>query len=60
MTLLDFMCVANENKTVYVYNPDFEMVASYDGKNSIDEEFNDCNVLEISTIANCLLVTVDC
>ena len=59
MTLLDIWCrVTNaENHKWCVYNSNLELVAQYDGKNSIDEKYND-NLVESATITDDLALII--
>lgn len=50
MTLYDLIQLVNENCIVDVYSASTnERIAIYDGRDSIDEEFNDCEVTDIFT-----------
>ena len=60
MKLIDLLNVLDENCTVYVWaysaeDPDSDsvtLVSMYDGKDSIDSKFNDCEVDWISPTAD--------
>ena len=43
MKLTDLFCIRSEHDNIDVYR-DNVLVAQYDGKNSIDEIYNDCEV----------------
>ena len=50
MTLLDVWNIIpnNENINWYVFNNNLKIVATYDGKNSIDTRFNNCVIESIN------------
>lgn len=59
MKLLDIGEVFNENKTlVVVDNATGEILATYDGKNSIPNEYNECRVTYVSPCADTLTVCI--
>ena len=58
MTLLEILAVTNEGTDVNVYNLERELISFYDGKNSIDMEYNDLEVVEISTSNNAIEIIV--
>lgn len=48
MKLIDFLAVCGEENTVVVLeNSTGRYLAEYDGKDSIDEAFNDCKVIDV-------------
>lgn len=49
MKLIDLLSIINDNTNVLIHNADCEVLAEYDGRNSIDSEFNDREVVEIFT-----------
>ena len=58
MTLEDLMYVTNDNAIVEIY-ADTELIARYDGKDSIPEEYNDCEVYDVYANGNVLCVEID-
>lgn len=57
MTLYDLMYVINDSAYVEIYI-DAELVACYDGKDSIPEEYNDYVVLDVYANGNKLCVEI--
>ena len=57
MTLEELMWVTNDSAYVEIYI-DTELVATYDGKDSIPEEYNDYTVLDIYANGNKLCVEI--
>lgn len=53
MKLIDLLAVCNENTVIVVWDVNDRFVTEYDGKNSIDEKYNDCRVLGISGVSDC-------
>lgn len=51
MKLLDFISLFDENKKIDVWKlgEDNYLLTFYDGKNSIDEKFNNCEIKLISS-----------
>jgi hypothetical protein len=50
MKLIDILCVADEYKTLKVIDNDsLKELDCYEGKNAIDEKWNDCEVILLST-----------
>lgn len=48
MKLLDLLCVVNDYENINVFDyGTYDMIASYDGKNSIDSSLNNCMVLNV-------------
>lgn len=45
MRLIDFMEGFDENDELKVHSWDGKEICRYDGKNAIDERYNDCKVL---------------
>ena len=58
MKLIDLLSVTSEVTNVNVYNLDGDLLTFYDGKNSIDEEYNDIEVFEINVNNNDLEVII--
>lgn len=53
MKLIDLLAICNENTVIVVWDVNDRFVTEYDGKNSIDEKYNDCRVLGISGVSDC-------
>lgn len=50
MTLYDILELVNDNTCVEIFSAETcERIATYDGKESIPEEYNDCEVTDIFT-----------
>lgn len=45
MKLIDLLLKADENKNYYVFDENGRELARYDGKNSIEEVYNNCEVV---------------
>ena len=58
MKLIDLLSITDESTNVNVYDLEGNKVAFYDGKNSIDEEYNEIEVYRISAKSNSLEVTL--
>ena len=58
MKLIDLLSVTSEITNVNVYNLDGDLITFYDGKNSIDEKYNDIEVFEINVNSNDLEVII--
>ena len=53
MKLIDLISVCNDCINVdVVSNETAEILSTYDGKNSIDEKYNDCIVVSVSVSIN--------
>lgn len=57
MKLIELMEVFDENKNLYVYM-EGDLIAQYDGKNSIPEELNNHEIISISTEDNGVSVDI--
>ena len=57
MTLEELMWVTNDSAYVEIYI-DTELVACYDGKDSIPEKFNDYTVLDVYASENKLCIEI--
>lgn len=51
MKVIDILSIYDENSNLTVVNSDDDWLATYDGKNSIDEKYNDCEVIKIYPLA---------
>ena len=45
MTVEEYMWNTNENYNFYLLNESGDILSYYDGRNSIDEKYNDCKVI---------------
>ena len=52
MKLIELLSASDENSNFYVVNSDGYLLTWYDGKNSIDEIYNECEVIKINTFNN--------
>jgi len=59
MKLIDLLAICNENVHMTVCDTDDNLLAVYDGKNSIDEKYNNCNVLGIGGRSNSRYEAID-
>ena len=57
MKLIDYMWAHDENKPLVVKRGR-KTVSVYDGKNSIDERYNNCKVLGIAIFGDCVVVHI--
>ena len=57
MTLEELMWVTNDSAYVEIYI-DTELIATYDGKDSIPEEYNDYTVLDVYASENKLCIEI--
>ena len=59
MKLVDLLSVTNENTNIVLFSLNNEVLDIYDGKNSIDDIYNDYEVIEINHTRNDLEVVID-
>ena len=59
MKLIDLLSVTNENTNVVLFSLNNKVLDIYDGKNSIDNIYNDYEVIEIKHTRNDLEVVID-
>ena len=59
MKLVDLLSVTNENANVVLFNLNNRLLDIYDGKNSINNIYNDYEVIEINHTRNDLEVVID-
>ena len=59
MKLIDLLSVTNENVNVILFSSNNKVLDVYDGKNSIDNIYNDYEVIEINHTRNDLEVVID-
>ena len=57
MKLIDLLSVTNDNNLVLVLRGGLE-IARYDGRDSIDEEYNNETVLSVYTSGNALCIEI--
>lgn len=51
MKLIDLLNVYDENDNLTVVNSDDDFLSCYDGKNSIDEKYNECEIIKIYSLS---------
>lgn len=56
MKLIDLLYVCNENADITVVDPQDNILTQYDGINSIDEEYNNREVIQVTPVikADCV------
>ena len=59
MKLIDLLSVTNENTNVDLFSSNNKVLDIYDGKNSIDNIYNDYEVIEINHTRNDLEIVID-
>ena len=59
MKLIDLLSVTNENTNVVLFSSNNKVLDIYDGKNSIDNIYNDYEVIEINHTRNDLEIVID-
>lgn len=59
MKLIDLLSVTNENTNVVLFSLNNKVLDIYDGKNSIDNIYNDYEVIEINHTRNDLEIVID-
>lgn len=59
MKLIDLLSVTNENSNLVLFGLNGKVIDIYDGKNSIDNIYNDYEVIEIKHTRNDLEVVID-
>ena len=59
MKLLDLLSVTNENVNVVLFDLNNKVLDVYDGKNSIDNIYNDYDIIEINHTRNDLEIVID-
>lgn len=58
MKLIELLSVIDEYETVKVYKKGWT-VGMYDGKDAIDEEYNDCKVEKVQTCENKNVIVIN-
>ena len=59
MKLIDLLSVTNENTNIVLFSLNNKVLDIYDGKNSIDNFYNDYEVIEINHTRNDLEIIID-
>ena len=59
MKLIDLLSVTNENTNVVLFSSNNKVLDIYDGKNSIDNIYNDYEVIEINHTRNDLEIVIN-
>ena len=59
MKLIDLLSVTNENTNVILFDSNNKVLDIYDGKNSIDNIYNDYDIIEINHTRNDLEIVID-
>lgn len=59
MKVIDILSTATDYTTVKIYNLVGALVAMYDGKNSIDKEYNDADVVQITATDIGLIIYIN-
>lgn len=59
MKLIELLSLISENAHVVVTDRDCKQLSYYDGRNSIDEKYNDVNVIKIDLLGNALNIMID-
>ena len=60
MKLIDFLSVVDDNSDVVVVDIFNSELCRYDGKNSIDEMYNNYDILNIYHKSDGIYVSIDC
>lgn len=59
MKLIDLLCVVDENSNIVVVDTLDNELSRYDGKNSIDEMYNNYDIVSISHKTDAISVMID-
>ena len=59
MILSDLLSITNENTNVVLFSLNNKVLGIYDGKNSIDNIYNNYEVIEINNTRNDLEIVID-
>ena len=59
MTLEELLWLTNDNTIIELYDSNQEKLGEYDGKNSIDENYNDYPITDIFVEGNKLCVKIE-
>ena len=60
MKLIDLLCVVDDNCNVVVVDIFSAELCRYDGRDSIDAIYNNCDILNIYHQADGIYVSIDC
>lgn len=58
MQMIDILAVVGDYQTVTVYNTEFDLIGRYDGKNSINEAYNNAVVVQLAAVGDELKVFI--
>lgn len=58
MKLIDLLQIINDNENIIVANSNGYIVSEYNGRDSIDEKYNDCKVLQLCTFQEYILIHI--
>lgn len=58
MKLIELLTLINEHSNVLLIDTSYEIVSSYNGKDSIDTKYNNCKVCEIIHATNAIYVMI--
>lgn len=59
MKLIDLISVIKDNTNVRITFGDFFVISEYDGKNSIDAKYNNCEVLSVEIVNDKLYIDIN-
>ena len=59
MKLIDLLSITNENTNVVLFSLNNKVLDVYDGKNSIDNIYNNYDIIEINHTRNDLEIVID-
>ena len=59
MKLIDLLSITNENVNIVLFSSNNKVLDVYDGKNSIDNIYNDYDIIEINHTRNDLEIVID-
>ena len=59
MKLIDLLSVTNENVNIVLFDLNNKTLDVYDGKNSIDNIYNDYDIIEINHTRNDIEIVID-
>lgn len=59
MKVIDILSIVTDYTNIAIYTTAGEIVSWYDGKNSIDEKYNDADVVQITVINNKLVIYIN-
>ena len=59
MILLDLLYVTSDSTNIYITNTNYDVISCYDGKNSINDIYNECDIVKIWTENDDLYIMID-